>query len=146
MRVATDAARSLRLRQQIATLAEGFCDRPSELADAVMLLVDAYEGTSVPSGPALLSPHGAVLCELARSPGSTLREMSVRLGLSEGYVQKLLTQVVTCGFASRTRVGQRVVYKIARDEVLRQADSRRFALLLADLAAQVDVEVLDSTV
>lgn len=146
MRVATEAATSLRLRQQLLSVAESFTDRPSDFVDGVMgvlagsgLVEEAYEG------PPLLSAQGAALCAVVRHPGATLRDLGAVLGWSEGYVQKVLTGLVSSGFATRTRVGQRVVYRIARDKVLRHPDSRRFAALFAEVAAEVDVEVLDSS-
>lgn len=144
MRVAGDAAGELRLRQQLVTLAEGFSDRPTEFVDSVMLLLEGAGLVDAEPGLALLSPHGALLCELARTPAATQRELGLRLGWSEGYVQKVITMLASRGFLTRTRVGQRVMYRLAQNKVLGNADSRRFALLLAHLAEGVDVEVLDS--
>jgi hypothetical protein len=147
VRVAGDAAAVLQLRQQLSVLAAEFSDRPVEFADAVMGVLSGF-GVVEPavSSPPLLSAQGTALCELAVTPSATLRELSVRLGWSEGYVQKVVTQLATSGFLSRTRVGQRVTYRIARETVLRHADSRRLAAMWATLAATVPVEVLDSTV
>jgi hypothetical protein len=146
VRVATDAATSLRLRQQLVTVASSFTDRPTEFVDGVMsVLVGAGLAEEPTTGPSLLSAQGAALCAVVNHPGATLRELGTVLGWSEGYVQKVLTGLVSGGFATRTRVGQRVVYRIARDEVLRHPDSRRIAALFAEVAADVDVEVLDST-
>ena len=147
VRVATDAAASLRLRQQLLELSNSFTDRPDEFVDGVMGVLAAQGLVEVAvDGPPLLSAHGVALCEVVRHPGATLRELGAVLGWSEGYVQKVLTGLVTCGYATRTRVGQRVVYRIARDKVSRHPDSRRLAGLFAELAGGVDVEVLDSTV
>lgn len=146
MRVASEVAVTLQLRQQLLTIAGRFTDRPDDLVDGVMSLLAGSGVVEEPyPGPPLLSSQGAILCEIVRHPGATQRELGAVLGWSEGYVQKLLTQVVSGGFATRTRVGQRVVYRIARDKVSGHPDSRRFAGLFADLASAVDVEVLDST-
>lgn len=147
MRVAGDAAVLLQLREQMVVLAGAFSDRPTEFADALMDVLAGF-GVTVPevSSPPLLSAQGTALCELARTPDATLRALSVRLGWSESYVQKVVTQLAGAGLVARTRVGQRVVYRIARETVLGHADSSRVASLYAGLAATVPVEVLDSTV
>lgn len=146
MRAATDAATTLRLRQQLLTLAGAFTDRPLEFTDAVMAVLAGTGAVPVDgTDPPLLSPQGAALCAVVENPGATLRELGTVLGKSEGYVQKLLTGLVASGFATRTRVGQRVAYRLARERVAGHPDSRRLAVLFADLAALNDVEVLDST-
>lgn len=146
MRAATDAAASLRLRQQLLEFSKDFTDRPTEFVDGVMAVLVGVGVVDEPHpGPSLLSAQGVTLCEVVRHPGATLRELGAILGWSEGYVQKVLTGLVTCGFATRTRVGQRVVYRIAQDKVLLHPDSRRLASLFSELASGVDVEVLDST-
>lgn len=142
---AGDATTGLRLRQQLVSLAGDFCDRPTEFADSVMALLSSSGLVEGEDGLRLLSPHGAALCELARTPSATLRELGARLGWSEAYVHKVLVRLANSGFVSRTRVGQRVAYRIAREEVLRTVDSRRLLVLFVALAGQIDVEVLDSS-
>lgn len=146
MREAADVAATLRLRQQLLTVADRFTDRPNEFVDGVMsVLAGTGVVPSTEPSPSLLSAQGVVLCEVVRHRGATLRELSVLLGWSESYVQKVLTGLVSAGFAARTRVGQRVVYRIARDKVAGHPDSRRFAALFVEVADEVDVEVLDSS-
>jgi hypothetical protein len=143
---AMGATDSRRLRLQLAELADHFSDRPEDFASAVM---DVLSGMGVVAADApafrILSPQGALLSELARTPGSTLRSMSVRLGWSEGYVQKVVSQLASAGLVHRTRLGQRVVYTIVRHELVSHPDSVRIAILFSSVASTEQAGSADSS-
>lgn len=143
MRVAMDAAGVLRIRQQLVTVAEEFTDRPTDLVESVMAVLTGMGMVDAPfDGPPLLSTQGAALCFMVRHRGATLREFSAVSGWSEGYVFKVMSGLVADGLATRTRVGQRVVYTLAQNEVLKHPDIRAIADLLIALASDIEVEVL----
>lgn len=140
------AAARRQLGEQLAALASVFSDRPTEFADAVLdVLVGNGLVDGAHRGPGLLSPHGLLLCELARTPDATLRQLGARLGWSEGWVQKVVVQLAKAGLVSRTRSGQRVTYRIARTEAVSHPDSRRIAVLFSALAAGDTGTTPDST-
>jgi DNA-binding MarR family transcriptional regulator len=70
-------------------------------------------------GWTFLTNHMHVLLCLYRNPNSTLREVAVRVGITERMVQKIVAELVAAGFTEVTRVGRRNSYSIRPDLKLR---------------------------
>ena len=92
-----------------------------------------------PSGPGwtFLSNHGHVLVCLARDPGVRVRDMAVRVGISERAVLRILGELVTADYVRRKREGRRNRYAVRTDLPLRHPVEahRRVGDLVAALGA-----------
>lgn len=66
-----------------------------------------------------LSNHGHVLVELAHAPGTRLRDLADRVGITERAVQRIVAELVDAGVLTRHRVGRRNSYSIDRRRRLR---------------------------
>lgn len=66
-----------------------------------------------------LSNHTHVLVCLARDPGVTLREVAMRVGITERAVQRIVRDLEEGGILARRRDGRRNVYEIHRAVQLR---------------------------
>ena len=62
-----------------------------------------------------LSHAGCVLVCLARDPHQRLREIAVRVGITERAVQSIIADSVAAGLVSTTRVGRRNQYALHLD-------------------------------
>lgn len=129
-----NAVNKAALREQLSALAGEYIEHPDAFCDAVMGILENAGVVEQEAKLHLLSPHGLLLCEMARTPDATLRQLGMRLGWSEAWVHKAATRLVRAGFASRTRVGQRVTYKFDRTEILTHPDTGRLASLFARIA------------
>ena len=69
----------------------------------------------------LLTGHGHVLAEIARSPKARIRDISPVVGLTERTVQAIVADLEAAGYLTRTRTGRRVVYSVNRDRPFRHS-------------------------
>jgi len=67
-------------------------------------------------GPArtwgFLTNHAHVLLCIARDPDSRARDLAEHVGITERAAQRILADLITDGYISRTKVGRRNHYKI----------------------------------
>lgn len=66
-----------------------------------------------------LTNHAHVLVILDRSPEIVLREVAIRVGITERAVQRIIHDLEEGGFIEREKVGRRNRYRVLRDESLR---------------------------
>jgi DNA-binding IclR family transcriptional regulator len=71
----------------------------------------AMSAPTIP-GWTFLSNHGHVLVCLARDPGVRVREVAVRVGISERAVLRILGELEAAGYVGRTREGRRTRYSL----------------------------------
>jgi len=89
----------------------------------------------------LLTNHAHVLLCLADAPEARLREVAVRIGITERAVQRIVTELVQSGFITRTRTGRRNRYRIHREKELelpvgpKRSVGDLMAMVLADSSA-----------
>jgi DNA-binding MarR family transcriptional regulator len=69
----------------------------------------------------LLTGHGHVLVEIARSPNARIRDISAVVGLTERTVQAIVADLEDAGYLTRTRTGRRVRYTVNRHSVFRHS-------------------------
>jgi hypothetical protein len=67
----------------------------------------------------LLTGHGHVLVEIARSPTARIRDISDVVGLTERTVQVIVADLEAAGYLTRTRTGRRTRYSVNRDNLFR---------------------------
>jgi hypothetical protein len=97
---------------------------------------DATTSTSTSPGWTFLTNHAHVLFCLAERPDDVrVRDVAVRVGITERAVQRILGELEAAGYIERTRVGRRSVYVLDDRLPLRHAiESHRS---VADLLALV---------
>jgi len=82
-----------------------------------MAIRDAATGPATPPpGPAgwtFLTNHAHVLLTIARDSDLTLREVARRVGITERATQKIVADLESAGYLSRTRHGRRNHYTVA---------------------------------
>jgi predicted ArsR family transcriptional regulator len=100
------------------------------------------------AGWTFLTNHGHVLVCLARDPNTRLRDIAVRVGITERAVQRIVGELEEAGYVERTRVGRRNTYVLHADLPLRHPleQHRVVATLLDALAADGDGEAADASV
>ena len=69
----------------------------------------------------LLTGHGHVLVEIARSPTARIRDIAAVVGLTERTVQVIVADLDAAGYLSRTRTGRRTHYSVNRDNLFRHS-------------------------
>jgi DNA-binding MarR family transcriptional regulator len=86
-----------------------------------------------------LTNHAHVLLSLARDPHCRLRDVAVRVGITERSVQAIVADLEAEGYLTRTRVGRRNVYRLHPQRRFRHpAESRhRIGELLELFASDV---------
>ena len=67
----------------------------------------------------LLTGHGHVLVEIARSPTARIRNIAAAAGLTERTVQVIVADLEAAGYLTRTRTGRRTRYSVNRDHLFR---------------------------
>src|SRR5436190_23081630 len=89
----------------------------------------------------LLTGHGHVLAEIARNPGSRIRDLSAGAGITERTVPAIVADLQAAGSITRTRTGRRTQYTVNPDSPFRHParDGHRVGPFLALLAASDDV-------
>ena len=85
----------------------------------------------------LLTGHGHVLVEIARSPEARIRDISAAAGLTERTVQAIVADLEAAGYITRTRTGRRTRYTVQHDSKFRHPaqEGLRVGPFLALLAA-----------
>ena len=69
----------------------------------------------------LLSNHGMALICLARDPGSRLRDVAERVGITERAAHRIVGDLVDAGYLTRERVGARNRYQVQADVPMRHS-------------------------
>jgi hypothetical protein len=79
-----------------------------------------------------LSNHAHVLICIAQEPGVRLREVAVRVGITERAVQRIVADLEAGGYLSRKRKGRRNFYELHADRPFRNpvAAHRNVGLLI----------------
>lgn len=126
------------VRNAISGVVRAFAGDPSRLEQEIMSALAGLGTVRIKDERSFLNAHGAMMCEIASTPGATLRSLGNRLGWSESRAQKVVSDLVKGGFVSRTRSGKGVEYKFARNKVLTHPDSIRFASLLLACSSNMD--------
>jgi hypothetical protein len=67
----------------------------------------------------LLTGHGHVLVEIARNPGSRIRDISAAAGITERTVQAIVADLEAAGYLTRIRTGRRTRYTVNPDSSFR---------------------------
>jgi len=90
----------------------------------------------------LLTGHGHVLVEIARSPEARIRDIADVAGLTERAVQAIVADLEAAGYLTRTRTGRRTVYTVDPDMFFRHPaqEGHRVGPFLDLLAAVGDAE------
>lgn len=66
-----------------------------------------------------LTSHALALVEVTRTPDATVRELAARTNLTERQMHRVLDDLVTTGYVSRTRIGRRNSYSIDSSRPMR---------------------------
>jgi predicted transcriptional regulator len=66
-----------------------------------------------------LTNHGHVLVLLSRNPSLVLREVALRVGITERAVQRIIADLETSGFIEREKIGRQNHYRFRADRPLR---------------------------
>jgi DNA-binding IclR family transcriptional regulator len=88
----------------------------------------------------LLTGHGHVLVEIARSPEARIRDIAAAAGITERTAQAIVADLEAAGYVTRTRVGRRTRYTVNRDSLFRHPaqEGHRVGPFLALLATAND--------
>lgn len=66
-----------------------------------------------------LTNHSHVLIALANEPTLVLREVALRVGITERAVQRIIAELEDGGFLEREKIGRKNQYRIRTDRPLR---------------------------
>src|SRR6476620_9485128 len=69
----------------------------------------------------LLTGHGHVLVEIARSPTARIRDIAAVVGLTERTVQVIVSDLEAAGYITRNRNGRRTHYSVYRNNLFRHS-------------------------
>src|ERR1700751_3589644 len=85
----------------------------------------------------LLTGHGHVLGEIARTRGARIRDTSAAAGITERTVQAIVADLEAAGYLTRTRTGRRTRYTVNPDSSFRHPaqEGLRVGPFLPGLAA-----------
>ncbi|WP_343073582.1 helix-turn-helix transcriptional regulator, partial [Pyxidicoccus fallax] len=83
----------------------------------------ARERTDAPSWT-FLTNHAHVLLCIATDPEVRLRDVAVRVGITERAVQRIVSDLEEAGYIQRERAGRRNRYTVARELPLRHPMER----------------------
>jgi hypothetical protein len=70
------------------------------------------------TGWGFLTNHARVLFCIAHDPGVRLRDIGDRVGITERAAHRIVTELATAGYITRTRTGRRNQYTIDPDRTL----------------------------
>lgn len=103
---------------------------------------DLYPGRV--AGWTFFTNHAHVLHCIARDPGIRMRDLAVRVGVTERAAQRIVADLIEAGYVQRSRDGRRNRYRVHTDLPLRHPveQPHRIGEILAVLA---DVESSSST-
>lgn len=80
----------------------------------------------MPGGWTFLTNHGHVLLAIASDPEARLREIAVRVGITERAAQLIVSDLEAGGYLAKERVGRRNRYVLHRDRPFRHpAEAQR---------------------
>lgn len=68
-----------------------------------------------PRGPTFLTNYAHVLLAIAADPGARMRDVAVRIGITEPNVQRIVTELAAAGYLTIRRVGRRNRYTVNAD-------------------------------
>ncbi len=71
-----------------------------------------------------LTNHAHVLSCLTADPDTRLRDVAVRVGITERAAQLIVADLAEAGYVTRTRVGRRNHYQVHREIALRHPIER----------------------
>ena len=76
---------------------------------------------TVDSGPkwTFLTNHAHVLTVLETDPDMVLREVALRVGITERAVQRIVVDLEESGFLQRKKVGRKNQYRVLKNQPLR---------------------------
>jgi len=103
--------------------------------------VPSANGSSADEGRwTFLTNHASVLLHIAAHPDDTLREIAVRLGLTERTTASVVADLRTSGYIHVTRRGRHNHYRVNTSKHLRRAAHRktRVGSLISALSALAD--------
>lgn len=66
-----------------------------------------------------LTNHAHVLLCISQDPGVRLRDVALRVGITERATQRTVADLVVAGYLTRRRVGRRNAYQVHEDLPLR---------------------------
>jgi DNA-binding transcriptional ArsR family regulator len=99
--------------------------RKASSADLKQLKVRALDVAPSPetTGPrwTFLTNHSHVLVLLSRNPSVVLREVASQVGITERAVQRLISDLESCGVLTREKVGRQNYYRIRVKQPLRHS-------------------------
>jgi hypothetical protein len=67
----------------------------------------------------LLTGHGHVLVEIARTPRARIRDIAGTAGITERAAQGIIADLEAAGYLTRARAGRRTVYTVHPDRPFR---------------------------
>lgn len=76
------------------------------------------------TGWTFLTNHAHVLLCLASDPSARMRDVALRVGVTERAVQRIITDLEEAGYLTRERDGRRNRYLVRRDAPLRHPIER----------------------
>ena len=89
-----------------------------------------------PSPWTFLTNHAHVLLSIASAPDARIRELALRVGITERAVQRIIAELEAAGYLSHEREGRRTVYRVRANQPLRHPIERhRRVSALLDLVA-----------
>jgi DNA-binding IclR family transcriptional regulator len=71
-----------------------------------------------------LTNHGLVLLAIAQDPEARVRDIAVRVGITERSAQRIVADLLEAGYVSRSRSGRRNVYTFHGEVHLPHATTR----------------------
>lgn len=80
------------------------------------------------AGWTFITNHGLVLSYLAQNRRSTVREMANAIGITERTAHKIISDLESAGYLSRTKSGRRNVYRTHSELPLRHSTQRDVAI------------------
>lgn len=116
------------LRNSIEIAITSGSSSPEEIAERMLRMLDERKLIQyAPKGSmSFLSAPGRVLLCLIENPGSTIREISVRLGITEANVGKSISTLAEHNVIARTKVKNKYVYNFNTEVIVKHPDIRRF--------------------
>jgi hypothetical protein len=72
-----------------------------------------------PSGWTFLTNHAHVLICLSQDGDQRMRDLAVRIGITERAVQKIIAELIDAGYLTATRDGRRNTYQVVDHHPLR---------------------------
>lgn len=77
---------------------------------------------------AFITNHGAVLAIIAKHESVTAREMSIRLGVTEGSVLRIIRDLEESGYLTRRKDGRKNSYELNHERPLPLPENRVIAV------------------